>query len=165
MINTGFAVVLLLPLVALVAVLFWRVAQLWIAIALSPFLVLKHSFKEMFGSFFENIDGLNLGELVKLLFAPVMIGFAVSVAMMFMTILKTSLAPSVQNLYIAAEKNQELSADQKKRNVEYAQRIKDITGIEFKGEGDNQELEILGFIKISIKSGLMNFTWFLVQIF
>lgn len=165
LINTGFAVVLLLPLVALVAVLFWRVAQLWIAIALSPFLVLKHSFKEMFGSFFENIDGLNLGELVKLLFAPVMIGFAVSVAMMFMTILKTSLAPSVQNLYIAAEKNQELSADQKKRNVEYSERIKDITGIEFKGEGDNQELEILGFIKISIKSGLMNFTWFLVQIF
>lgn len=101
LINSAFALVLLFPLVALVAVLFWRIVQLWIAIALSPFLVLKKVFDKLF-PWGDNIDGLNLDELVKLLIAPVFIGFSVSLAMMFMTILKTSLAPQFENLYITA---------------------------------------------------------------
>lgn len=42
--NLAFIAMMLFPLMALVAVLFWRILQLWMAIALSPVLVLKHVF-------------------------------------------------------------------------------------------------------------------------
>ena len=44
LINTGFSVLLILPLIALVVVLFARVGILWIAIALSPFIALLKIF-------------------------------------------------------------------------------------------------------------------------
>lgn len=164
-INTAFAIVLALPLIALVAVLFWRVIQLWIAIALSPFIVLKHVFDGIFGKTFDDIDGLNIKELVSLLFAPVMIGFAVSLSMMFMTILKTSLMPDTDRLYVDNQASAAQNSGQIERNREYERRIKESIGAEFKSNGQDQELELLGFIKVSIKSGLLNFTSFLVQLF
>jgi len=42
--NTVFLVMLFLPLVMIVAVLFWRIFQLWMAIALSPLIVLVNVF-------------------------------------------------------------------------------------------------------------------------
>jgi hypothetical protein len=42
--NTGFAVLLILPLSALVVVLLRRVIVLWVAIAVSPLIVLKTVF-------------------------------------------------------------------------------------------------------------------------
>lgn len=44
LINAGFALVLILPLAGLVVVLLWRIMVLWIAIAVSPFLVIKEVF-------------------------------------------------------------------------------------------------------------------------
>jgi len=42
--NTLFLVMLFLPLLMIVAVLFWRIFQLWLAIALSPLIVLMKFF-------------------------------------------------------------------------------------------------------------------------
>ncbi len=47
LINALFATLLVLPLLALVLVLFARVGVLWLAIALSPFIVLAQVFKDM----------------------------------------------------------------------------------------------------------------------
>lgn len=156
-INAAMAVVLVLPLVALVVVLFWRIIMLWLAIALSPFLVLKEVFKELLGKFGDKLDFLNIGELTKLLFAPVMIGFAISMSLMFMSILKVSLKP-VETEILDKGKREEQQQLQK-------QRIKEATGMEFTGTGDAEELSILGFVKISAKSTVVNFTWLILQIF
>ena len=42
--NVVFLIMLFLPLLMIVAVLFWRVFQLWLAIALSPLIVLMKFF-------------------------------------------------------------------------------------------------------------------------
>ena len=43
-INVVFLLAMLLPLIAMVIVLFWRVFLLWLAIALSPLIVLVNVF-------------------------------------------------------------------------------------------------------------------------
>ena len=43
-INVVFLLAMLLPLIAMVVVLFWRVFLLWLAIALSPLIVLVNVF-------------------------------------------------------------------------------------------------------------------------
>lgn len=48
-INTLFLVAVFLPLAMLVVVLFWRIFQLWMAIALSPLIVLANVFDKMPG--------------------------------------------------------------------------------------------------------------------
>lgn len=80
----------MLPLLALVIVLFARIAVLWVAIALSPFIVLIN----VFGSLFSKDvlpSRLSPQELIKLLVAPVLISFAVSVSLVFMTALKSTI--------------------------------------------------------------------------
>jgi|GEM_PF-1055392 hypothetical protein len=90
LINAGFAVLLLLPLVALVIVLFARVGILRLAIALSPFIVIIRIFDKLFPKDLLP-EYITLDELIKLLIAPVLISFAVSLSLIFMTTLKSSL--------------------------------------------------------------------------
>lgn len=80
----------MLPLLALVIVLFARIAILWIAIATSPFIVLINVFD---GVFSKGIlpSRLEPKELIKLLLAPVLVSFAVSIALIFMTSLKNTI--------------------------------------------------------------------------
>jgi hypothetical protein len=90
LINAGFAVLLLLPLVALVIVLFARVGILRLAIALSPFIVIIRIFDKLFPKDLLP-EYITLDELIKLLIAPVLISFTVSLSLIFMTTLKSSL--------------------------------------------------------------------------
>jgi hypothetical protein len=88
------AILLVLPLAALVVVLLWRVIVLWVAIAISPFLVLKEVFKGMFGDIGGKMDFLDAGEIIKLLFAPVLVAFAVGISLIFLSAIKESLPAS-----------------------------------------------------------------------
>ncbi len=86
-----FAVALFFPLLALAAVLIARVWIIWLAIAISPILVLLWVFKGVFdiggksgSGLFEHFSGSNL---VKLIFAPVFVVFAISMSLIFLTAL------------------------------------------------------------------------------
>jgi hypothetical protein len=48
-IKAAFALAIFLPLLALAVVLILRIGFLWMVIAASPFLVLKETFKDIFG--------------------------------------------------------------------------------------------------------------------
>jgi hypothetical protein len=90
MVNIAYIAALLLPLAALVVVLIMRVVILRAVIALSPLIVLAKVFdweKKMSGS----LEYFKLGEIIKLLLAPVLISFAVSLSTMLIIILKTGL--------------------------------------------------------------------------
>ena len=71
----------------MVIVLFARIAVLWLAIATSPFIVLINVFDGVFG---KDIlpSWLTPKELIKLLMAPVLVSFAVSISLVFMIALK-----------------------------------------------------------------------------
>lgn len=153
-VNTGLLLVLLMPLVVLVAVLFWRVLMLWLAIALSPFLVLKEVFGGLFGKRGDKLDFLNLSELIKLLLAPVFIGFALSMCLMFMMILKTSLDPAMMRINESTISSQAFQS-----------RFKDATGLDIEEKDGKQTLTALGFIKITFDAVTVNIVRFLIQIF
>ena len=149
LINAIFAVLLLLPLVALVAVLFARVGILRLAIALSPFIVLIRIFDKLFP---KDIlpKYIALDELIKLLVAPVLISFAVSLSLIFMTALKSSLW------------NTTVGLDQENGNTNSKKIVREISGMDI---DDNGNLSFLGFIKIKFDNALINFSWFLTMIF
>lgn len=151
-INAGFSVLLLLPLVALVIVLVARIGVLWIAIATSPFIVLINVFKDMFPKDLLP-EWLSLSELIKLLIAPVLIAFAVSLSLVFMQTLKWTLGSEV-HFDDAHISNWEL-AEQKDI-------IKEISGFNVDGSGN---LEILDFVKIQIDNGLLNLSWIITMLF
>jgi len=86
--NVAYILVLMLPLAAMVIVLMFRVIILWAVIALSPILVIMKVFdreKEVK----KYPEHLKFGNIIKLLVAPVLISFAVSLSTMFIIILKT----------------------------------------------------------------------------
>ena len=149
LINAGFAILLLLPLVALVAVLFARIGILRLAIALSPFIVLIRIFDKLFP---KDIlpKYIALDELIKLLVAPVLISFAVSLSLVFMTALKSSLW------------NTNVGLDEENGNTNSKKIVREISGMDI---DDNGNLSFLGFIKIKFDNALINFSWFLTMIF
>lgn len=137
LINAWFAVLLVLPMVALVVVLFARIGILRLAIALSPFIVLILVFEKVFP---KDIlpKYIAVDELIKLLVAPVLISFAVSLSLVFMTSLKSTLE------------------DDKATTT-----IKEISGMDVDGSWN---VSVLGFIKIKFDNALINFSWFLTMI-
>jgi len=149
LINAGFAVLLLLPLVALVIVLFARVGILRLAIALSPFIVIIRIFDKLFPKDLLP-EYITLDELIKLLIAPVLISFAVSLSLIFMTTLKSSLW------------NTNVGLDEGNKNTNSKKIISEISGMDIDNNGN---LNYLGFIKIKFDNALINFSWFLTMIF
>lgn len=113
---------LVLPLLALVIVLFGRVAVLWVAIVASPFIVLLKVFDRVFSK--DMLPSwLAPGELIKLLLAPVLVSFAVSISLVFMTALKHTIrADSAGNPQMAYSSG------------EVANALKDISGITVEGD-------------------------------
>ena len=144
LINTGFSVLLILPLIALVVVLFARVGILWIAIALSPFIALL----KIFGGK-ALPEWLSIDWLMKLLIAPVLISFAVSISLVFMSALKSSLGNE--------------ASGPSNGGVSTAKVLKDISGFEV--DPKDESLWILGFIKIHLNNGLLNLSWVVIMLF
>jgi hypothetical protein len=109
-IKTLLALALLLPMLLTALVMLVRVWILWVVIALSPFFVLKRSFKDSIGEGLSDIPILKywIGDLIKVIFAPVVIVFAVSLSIIFMSLLtawfsnrgdKTECAPNTKEMY------------------------------------------------------------------
>ncbi|MBF0931919.1 MAG: hypothetical protein HXJ92_00735, partial [candidate division SR1 bacterium] len=150
--NVGLAILLVLPLAALVVVLLWRVIVLWVAIAISPFLVLKEVFKGMFGDIGGKMDFLDVGEIIKLLFAPVLVAFAVGISLIFLSAIKESLPAS--------------GIVEQAKEQQYRYAFKEATGMELSPAGSGgQELSLLGMIKIKADVALINFSWLILMIF
>ena len=150
--NVWLAILLVLPLAALVVVLLWRIIVLWIAIAISPFLVLKEVFKGMFGDIGGKMDFLDVGEIIKLLFAPVLVAFAVGISLTFLSAIKESLPAS----WIVEQAKEQ----------QYRYAFKEATWMELSPVWSGwQELSLLWMIKIKADVALINFSWLILMIF
>ena len=150
--NVWLAILLVLPLAALVVVLLWRVIVLWIVIAISPFLVLKEAFWEMFGDIGDKMDFFNVGEILKLLFAPVLVAFAVGISLVFLSALKETLPAS----WIV----------ESWKEGQYREVFKNVTWMGISPlEWGWQELDLLWMIKIKAEMALINFSWLILMIF
>ena len=152
LVNIFFSLLLVLPLFALVIVLFARVWLLWIAIALSPFLVLVN----VFGNLFSLPDSikkyLDFDQLVKLLLAPVYISFAVWVSLIFMTVLKNSVWvwTGAEDAYLTET-----------QTTEFYENLAKISGAEFSWS----DMDLLWFIKVKLDSTMLNVSWLLTMFF
>ncbi|MDO4713577.1 MAG: hypothetical protein Q4B28_02800 [bacterium] len=150
LVNAAFALILILPLVGLVVVLLWRIMMLWIVIAISPFLVLKKVFSEMLGNIGgKEADYLNPGEVIKLLLAPVLVGFALSISLMFMSVLKTTFpeSPIYQPPKEQDQQNKDAEQIQKEQaaKAKKEQQLSELWGMDVKlnDESGEQEFNML----------------------
>ena len=94
-IRTGFALMLFFPLLALAVVLIIRVGFLWLIIAASPFIVLLEVFKETLKlpADFSLSKHLEFGNIISVIFAPVVTVFMLSLSVIFITTLISTLTP------------------------------------------------------------------------
>lgn len=96
----------------------------------------------------KSLDFLDLKELTNLLLAPVFIGFALSISLMFMSLLKNTLVPGeTQEQKLAAQAG-----------------ISSLTGMECKQEAGNQVCDLLGFLKITFSSLVVDLYWFILSL-
>ena len=146
-VNVCFAVMLLLPLVALVVVLFARVWLLWVAIALSPFIVLIKVFGKVLN--LPKFDYLDFDNLVQLLLAPVFVSFAVWISLVFMTTLKTAIGDG---------STAEITVERTNFN-------KNLSQVSWMTVTDGWDIDFLWFVKIKLDSALLNFSWLLTMFF
>lgn len=87
LIKTGIAIALFFPLIALAIVLIARIGMLWLYIAASPFLVIKKVFGDTIPNLWSLDKTLDLNNVFKLIFAPVITVAALSISLIFMTAL------------------------------------------------------------------------------
>ena len=79
-----------IPLVVVAVIFMMRVGVLWLAIVLSPFIVLATAFKEIWDKIFKSskiLENLKLENLVPIIFSPAIICFAVSMSTVMITFL------------------------------------------------------------------------------
>lgn len=96
-INTFFALVLFIPILILAVLLIIRIWYLWVVVAISPILVLVHTFAKLGGEWpLKKVAGNDLfkkfgvKEIMTQIFSPVIVVFAVSLCIIFLsTIYKT----------------------------------------------------------------------------
>ncbi len=137
-INIVFAVLLLLPLVALVLVLFARIWILWLLIALSPFFVILKVFSQTFD--IKLSFSIKTSDLIRVLLAPVLISFAVSLSLVFMSTLKNAVW---------------------RYDAEAKLNLQNLTWITEEKWG----YSILWFIKIKMDTALQDLSWILMMVF
>lgn len=91
LIKMLFALALFFPTLLTWLVMIVRVWMLWIMIALSPFFVLKRSFDETLGWSINEMHipvlSYGLWDIIKIIFAPVIVVFAISLCVIFMNLL------------------------------------------------------------------------------
>ena len=89
LIKSAIAIALIFPLVALTVVLIMRIAYLWVVIAASPFIILTEVFKKQLK--IEAITkNFSLEKIISVMFSPVITVFALSMAIIFMSVLLKS---------------------------------------------------------------------------
>lgn len=151
--NAAFAVMLLLPLLALMIVLLARIGILRLVIATSPFFVLIGVFKDIFwksvGGLGKRTEHFSLKNLINLLLTPVFVSFALGIAIVFMTALKNS---------IGMERSEVVKDPVK------IEKIKEATGVDFDAD-DHGFISIMGFIKLKYEQGSISFSGILVMLF
>ena len=152
LVNTCFAGLLILPLISLVVVLFARIWLLWMAIALSPFLVLANVFDGIIKIPDSLSKYLSLSELIKLLLAPVLISFAVWLSLVFMTVLKDSVW-----IWTVEDSAYLWSGEAQK----FYTNLNNISGIEM----SSSDMDLFWFIKIKLDSTLLNISWIITMFF
>ncbi len=85
LIKALFAIAIFFPLLALTLVLVARVWILRLVVAASPFIILLKIFKEQLGKAVWSIaEQADLGNIIKIIFSPVIIVFALSMSIIFM---------------------------------------------------------------------------------
>lgn len=93
--KVAFGLALLIPLILLSIALVIRVGYIWMFIALSPIIALKIAFddNDTMKGIWSSIPIIKekLGDVIRIIFAPVLITFAVSFCLVFMTALITSI--------------------------------------------------------------------------
>ena len=95
LLKVGFGIALLIPLILLSIALVIRVGYIWMFIALSPVIALKIAFEDndtmKWIRWSIPIIKEKLSDILRIIFAPVIITFAVSFCLVFMTALITSI--------------------------------------------------------------------------
>lgn len=92
LIKVIFAAALLIPLILFAIILFVRVAVLWLIIAASPLYVLRWVFQDKLDWLDLPFGGSSPAGVLKVIFAPVITVFAVSVALIFMMAFKSGMS-------------------------------------------------------------------------
>lgn len=94
LIKTWVALALFFPLLALAVVLIVRIGYLWLFIVASPFIIIKSIFSN-FLKLGEKLDGyLSIKTVVGIVFAPVITVAALSLSLIFMSVLTNRLSPT-----------------------------------------------------------------------
>lgn len=82
---------LLFPLIALCGVMLWRILNLWMVIALTPLYILKYVF---WLSWLDSLPAIwSYKDLLWLIFAPVLPVLAISLSVVFLTVIQTTMQP------------------------------------------------------------------------
>lgn len=78
-----------IPLIAVAVVFIMRIGILWMAVVLSPFIVLSAAFKEIWEKIFKSsfLKYLSLEYLIPIIFAPAIICFAISISTVLVAII------------------------------------------------------------------------------
>ncbi len=98
-----FFLILIVPIFWLAIVLICRVWILWLVIAASPILILCWVFKDLIKLDKFLWGNLNLWSLIKLVFAPVIVTFAISMSLIFITAISSIKQDSLQSEEIMKE--------------------------------------------------------------
>lgn len=94
-INTSFALILFIPVAVLMVLLIIRIWLLWIVVAVSPVLILVY-YGPIDGKLWDDIKNffkkskLGINDIIKLIFLPVVVVFAVSLCIVFLSTLFNS---------------------------------------------------------------------------
>lgn len=86
-INTFFAIVLFIPIAILMILLVIRIGYLWVVVAISPILILLEYWLDdnMKKNLTSIIKKFNVKEVMKIIFSPVIVVFAVSMSIIFLS--------------------------------------------------------------------------------
>ncbi len=108
MIKTLIAIMLILPVLALAVIMLARIWILWIVIAFTPLLIIDQVFEF---KIFDKMEYLKMWNIIKLIFAPVLIVFGLSMALIFMSTLSNILSQNktdFENPWIKTQKESTL---------------------------------------------------------
>ena len=109
MIKAFIGIMLILPILALAIIMFARVGILWMAIAFSPIIIIKEVFKVDFWKDSKLLWALELKNLIRLIFAPVLVIFGLSISLIFMSTLSSILSQNESQFDAAGAKTQKQS--------------------------------------------------------
>lgn len=132
LIKAGVAIALFFPLLALAVVLIMRIGMLWLYIAASPFLVITKVFDKLLPKdlLWGNLDITNV---FKLIFAPVVTVAALSISLIFMTALVNGFkSGDTQHISSAVSENLQIQSITPTTGGNQAFQISPSTSLEFK---------------------------------